>query len=184
MDKLGTDKVVSIYWFAVIVIIAGGVVAMAYSFYGAPYDVREVEGNILADKIADCLSNQGELNENLFVLESETRVFDEVFSENFFEECQLNFNSESDYNWDETMQYFSEINFYNISDTENPVFLISKGNSNFKGDCFIETKKGKDYEKLAKCTEKRFYAVDPVSGKQYLIKILIAISKAEKNVKQ
>ena len=180
-NNRGTDKVISIYWFVVIVIIAGGVFAMVYSFYGAPYDVREIEGNVLADKIADCLSVQGKLNENLFNSNGE---FDENFSLDFFKECNLNFNSESDYDWDKTIQYFSEINFYNVDDVENSVYLISKGNSNFRADCFIEDKKNKDYENLAKCVEKRFYAVDSVFGKQYLIKILVAVGKGEKNVKQ
>ncbi len=66
ISKIGGDKVLSIYWFAIIVIVAGGVFGMAYNFYGAPYDVRELEGDVLSNKIADCISSQGYLNEKLF----------------------------------------------------------------------------------------------------------------------
>jgi hypothetical protein len=177
--KTGTDKVVSVYWFAVIVIIAGGVFAMAYSFYGHPYDVREIEGDILANKIADCISVQGRLNEKLH---SESGGFDGNFSDDFYSICNFNFNSESDYGWDKTAQYFTEINFYNLSDTENSVFEIKKGNMNYKQDCYMTDKKNKDYKKFAKCSEKRIYALDD-SGKQYLIKILAGVAKTEKNVK-
>mgnify|MGYP001565168578 CR=1 FL=1 len=41
----------------------------------------------------------------------------------------------------------------------------------------------REYNKLAKCTERRFYALNE-GGKQYLIKILSVIGKSEKNVRQ
>lgn len=178
-NRKGTDKVVSIYWFAVVVIIAGGVFAMAYTFYGSPYDVREIEGEVLADRVADCLSSQGRLSEKLFDSKGN---FDENFTKDFFKFCDLNFNSETDYEWDKTIQYFTEVNFYVVDNAEISLFEINAGNLNFRGDCFIETKKGKEYEKLARCVEKRFYALDN-SGNQYLIKILVGVGKAEKNVK-
>lgn len=181
MNKKGTEKVVSIYWFAVIVIVAGGVFAMAYTFYGSPYDVREIEGGILSDQIADCISTQGILNEKLF---NSSGNFDKNFTQDFLEVCDLNFNSESDYGWDKETQYFSEINFYGVNDLENSEFRIQQGNLNLRADCFVENKKGKDYRALASCVEKRFYAVDSASsGNQYLIKVLVAVGKSEKNVK-
>jgi uncharacterized protein with PIN domain len=51
-----------------------------------------------------------------------------------------------------------------------------------KEDCFLETKKEKEYKKLVKCSEKRIYAVDD-SLNQYLIKILAGVGKFEKNVR-
>ena len=56
MNKLG-GKILSVYWFAILVIVAVGVIAMVFVFYGKPYDVRKAEGEILINKIADCLSS-------------------------------------------------------------------------------------------------------------------------------
>lgn len=177
--KIGSDKLISAYWFFVIILIAGGVFAMVYLFYGAPYDIREVESEILSDKVSDCISFQGKLNGNLF---NETGTFDSDFENNFFEECSLNFYAESENGWDREIQYFSEIFFYSVSDTNNSIFEIKNGNTNFVPDCFIENKKGKSYEHLVQCSEKKFYSVDD-SGKQYLVYVLVGVAKGEKNVK-
>ncbi len=45
------DKILSLYWFAVLIIVAGGIFGMVYVFYGSPYDVREIEANVLLNKI-------------------------------------------------------------------------------------------------------------------------------------
>lgn len=174
-NKKGADKILSIYWFVVLTLIAGGVFAMAYSFYGNPYDVRDIESQILADKVADCLSYGGRLN-TLFV---NNGFLVENSQENFLKECNINLNSESE--WDE-FQYFTSVKFYNLSEDSIVLFRIDEGNINFIADCDITNKKGKDYEKLVKCTEKRIYAVDNYNH-QFLIKILTGVRKSEKNVK-
>ena len=177
--KLGSDKVVSAYWFFIILLVAGGVFAMVYLFYGAPYDVRSIESEILSNKVSDCISFQGRLNKNLF---DETGGFDSDFENNFFEECSMNFYAEPENGWDKEQQYFSEVFFYSVNDFDNSVFEIKNGNTNFVPDCFIENKKGKSYENLVQCSEKKFYSVDD-SGKQYLIYVLVGVAKGEKNVK-
>ncbi len=65
MNKLGTDKIISIYWFAILFIVAAAVVYMASVFYGGPADVREIEANILINQVADCVSQGGYLKENI-----------------------------------------------------------------------------------------------------------------------
>jgi hypothetical protein len=178
-NKRGADKVLSVYWFVVLVLISGGVFAMAYSFYGVPYDIREVESEILADKTADCISYGGIINAGLI----DNGVLNNTFEDNFQEECNLDFNPTSE--WKE-MQYFVSIEFYNISDDTGNVdkinFEIKKGNINLISDCSIKTQKDKDYERMVKCTEKRLYSVDNYNH-QYLIKILSGVRKSEKNVK-
>jgi len=179
-NKIGGDKVISVYWFAIIVIVAGGVIAMVYTFYNSPYDVRELEGEILANKVADCVSFQGKLNKELFNLSSGN--FNENFSEDFFEVCKISFETENENSWEESEQFFVETVFYDLD--ENEIFSFSKGNLNLKSDCFIPDKKRKDYEKLSKCAEKRIYSVGiSEDEEQYLIKILVGVDKAEKNVK-
>jgi hypothetical protein len=178
--KIGGDKVISIYWFAIIVIVAGGVFAMAYNFYGAPYDVREIEVDVFSNKVSDCISFKGVLNKNLFNIS--TGDFDSSFEENFYEYCGLSFETEKEYLWENTNQYFTEVIFYDINGEE--LFKFFKGNINLKQDCFVKDKKGNEYDILSKCSEKRFYSVSPLNeDDQYLVSVLSGIRKSEKNVK-
>jgi hypothetical protein len=176
--KKGTDKVLSMYWFVVITIIAGGVLAMAYIYYGAPYDIRETEVNLFAEKISDCISMNGVIDSGFFF---EGELSSEIGNK-FIDKCNLNFNVEEDYVDNSEGQYFYEVEIYNVSNTKSPASVFYNGNLNLKGDCFIKKENGKDYSKLAKCTEERFYSLGE-NGKQYLIKILSVIDKSEKNVK-
>ena len=58
-NKIGADKILSVYWFAILFIVASGIFAMVYIFYGSPYDVRDIESNALKMQIANCLSQGG-----------------------------------------------------------------------------------------------------------------------------
>jgi hypothetical protein len=179
MNKQGTDKILSIYWFVILTLVAGGIFAMVYVFYGAPYDVRGIESEIFAEKIADCISRQGIIDSEFFV----DSTFNTKISETFMEKCNFNFKVEEGYGDVNKIQYFYEAEFYTPEDLVNPKFNFYDGNSNWKVDCFIKKENNKEYTKLAKCTEKRFYALNE-KGDQYLIKILSVIGKSEKNVKQ
>ena len=79
----------SIYWFAILIIVAGAVVAMVSLFYGTPYDVRDAEANIMINKVVNCLSEKGKLNQELF---NENKDFNENF--NLKEKCNLVFETE------------------------------------------------------------------------------------------
>ena len=178
-NKKGTDKILAIYWFVVLTIVAGGIFAMVYVFYGNPYDVRGVESEVLAERIADCISRQGTINSDFFA----GGDFNQDIKNTFSERCNFNFNVEEGYGDDGETEYFYEVEFYTLKDLTTPVFSFNDGNVNWKGDCFIKKENGKDYVRLAQCTEKRMYALSKGGG-QYLIKILSVIGKSEKNVKQ
>ncbi len=165
------DKVISIYWFAIILIVAGGIFAMVYVFYGAPYDVREMESEILINQVADCVSYAGRIDTGL--------ISNGQFNQNsadFLERCYLMFNSSE---WEEE-QYYTMVSFYKIEDLNTPLLTVTKGNNKWATYC--EVQENKEYEKLTKCVKKSFYSLDD-SNNQYIIKILAAVSKAEKNVK-
>lgn len=166
MNNKKGDKLISIYWFAILILVAGGVSAMVYIFYSAPYDIREMEATILNNKIADCISQKGEF---------EMEFLEKDFQDNFLEKCHLNFDVEDENDWGNTGQYYLDVKIYDI----NMISLadFNKGNKNLVSSCKIASE---DYEKLAKCVEGRFYAY---GDKQYLIKILSIIRKSEKNVK-
>ncbi|MBU4308231.1 MAG: hypothetical protein KJ566_00340 [Nanoarchaeota archaeon] len=163
-----TDKIISVYWFAILVLVAGGIIAMVSVFYNSSYDVREIEANILSNKIGNCFSNVGYLKQEVF---NNGNFL--INQDNFLEKCNLNFNST-----EEGLQYFSQVNFFKGNDLENSFFEVAQGNKNLKADCSIL----KDYEKISKCVEKSFFTLDK-SGNLYLIKILSVIDKSEKNVK-
>ena len=57
MNKRGAEKIISVYWFVILFLVAGTIAYSVSIFYGNPYDVREIESNILANKIADSNSN-------------------------------------------------------------------------------------------------------------------------------
>lgn len=135
------DKIISVYWFAILFIVTAAVVYMASLFYGAPYDVREIEANILAEHIANCLAEGGYLRQGI--------LNNENFKENFLEECNLIFNVEDVYGWKEQEQYYLSVSFYEF-DQNLPSgigdllpFNISKGNVNLKIASSLEDLKEK-----------------------------------------
>jgi len=172
MNRKGEEKIISVYWFFILVIVAGGILLMVNAFYNDPYDVREIEASILSEKIADCISLSGKMNPDLI---SSTGIFKEEFKDNFLKRCSLNFDSGE--KWTE-IQYYAEINFYKYNYPTKNVFNISKGNQNWKADCDLDSKK---YKKLVVCNEKEFYSVDD-AGTIYVVKILSMVRKAEQNV--
>lgn len=179
MDKKGTDKILSIYWFLILTLVAGGIFAMVYVFYGAPSDVRGIEADLLAQKLADCVSKNGLIEENLLL----NGEFNPAVTSYFTNGCDITFKVEEGYGEETEIQYLYKIEFYRIRDVVNPQFVISDGNLNWENECYIEKSNSKDYLKLVKCKERRFYAVDN-ENQQYLIKILSGVGKSEKNVKK
>ena len=139
------DKIISVYWFAILFIVASAVVYMAALFYGAPYDVRGIEAEILTDKVADCLSQGGYLKEGV--------LGNEAFENNFLDECNLNFEVEEAYGWEEQEQYYLEINFYefdqsNLDSLGERISKIVKGNVNLKTSFLLEQSKEKDKKEM------------------------------------
>lgn len=165
------DKILSVYWFAILLLVAGGLFAMVYVYYGSPYDIRETEANILMNNVADCVSYAGKLKEGLV---SEGK-FSEDFKNNLLRECNLNFKTT-----EQEEQYYVELNFYKVEDLSKSPFLMSAGNSKWKSQCGIQNDKGE--EKLPKCIEKSFYSLD-YANNQYITKILAVVNNGEKNVK-
>ncbi|MFH1325419.1 MAG: hypothetical protein ABIH49_01455 [archaeon] len=89
MHKKGADKIISVYWFAILTLVAGGIFAVVYSFYSFPYDVRNIEADLMTGKVADCLSENGRISSDIFsgevVADYETVERDACTSQ---EDCQ------------------------------------------------------------------------------------------------
>ena len=129
------DKIISVYWFAILFIVAAAIVYMAALFYGAPYDARGIESDILTNQIADCLSQGGYLKESI--------SWDDNFKDKFLEECNLNFDVEDTYGWGAQEQYYVEVGLYEFNqDLEDgiggEIFSFVEGNVNLKTFFILE----------------------------------------------
>ena len=165
LDKRGTDKIISVYWFAILFIAAAAVSYMVISFYGKPYDIRELEAHALTNKAADCISQNGYLRED---------IFSENFKSNLIEMCDFNFDTEATF---EGSQYYLGVDVYK---NNAAVLSTSQGNKNLVSSCGIE--KEIERERLATCIEREFYSLN--SEKEILlVKVTSIVRKTEKNVK-
>ena len=79
-NKKGS-KILSVYWFVILAIVAGGIITIVLIFYGKPYDVRNIEAEIIVNKIVDCLSDEGKLRT-------------EINNKNILQECSFVLNGD------------------------------------------------------------------------------------------
>jgi hypothetical protein len=178
MNKKGAEKIISVYWFIILILVAGGIYGMVYVFYDHPYDIRELEANILINNIADCISQKGVIDNQIF--NATSGDVDENFKNNFLDVCKINFKVENEFDWNKNEQYYIGVSFYSVENLDKPFSIISKGNTKLVSDCDIKDKKV--FGILSKCVKKRFYSVTK-ENKQILIDVLSIVRKTEKNVK-
>tara|TARA_Y100000310_G_scaffold273513_1_gene289011 strand:+ start:39 stop:560 length:522 start_codon:yes stop_codon:yes gene_type:complete len=172
MDRRG-EKVVSVYWFAILFIVAGAVVYMVGVYYGEPYDVREMEAGLLINQVADCLTEGGFAG----VLSEEYK------GNNLLDTCKINLEVEDTESWDDDQFYLEiKVSDFMVSDLilipsgiGDPIDETSFGNSNLKSNC---DKEGRNFPI---CLERSFYTVDESGTNSYAIKILSVVRKTEKN---
>jgi hypothetical protein len=172
MKKKGADKMISVYWFFIIALVAGGIVMMVNAYYGKPYDVRGMESKILAEKVSDCIYPGGKLNPSLI---SVNGIFKQEFSDNFLTRCGLNFDSGKEF---EKEQYYVRVDFLGQENSKKSVFRIEEGNQNFVPDCTI----AEGGKKIAVCQNETIWVNAP-DNKVYFVKILTIVGNTKKNVK-
>jgi len=61
INSRGGERVLSIYWFLIFLVVAIAVVSGVYIFFSKPIDVREAEAGILNDKLINCFIENGKL---------------------------------------------------------------------------------------------------------------------------
>lgn len=165
-NKRGGDKIISVYWFVILFLVAAGVSYMVFSFYGKPYDVRGVEVNALTNRVADCISEGGYLKKEILA---------PSFSDNFLVNCNLNFEVEDVYGWREQGQYSVEVEILDFnSQPKIKVSEASAGNKNLKDSCETPGKY------MPVCLKRSFYSIDR-ENVQYQVNILSIVRKIEKN---
>ena len=165
------EKIISIYWFAILFIVAAAIVYMAALFYGDPYDIRALEADILTDKIAECFSKGAEGTDEGGYLN------EEINQENFLQECDLTFDVGGIQGSGERGLYYIGVSVleFGIPNPET-VLEIEEGNINLKLSCGLSDGSGT----LPYCLERSFYILDRAENR-YEINILSAVRKTEKD---
>lgn len=166
------DKLISVYWFVILVLVATCIVLMVNTFYGNPYDVRNIESNILAQDAANCISFGGQVNPLLMTPQG---VFRPDFRDKFMQRCSLNFTVAGSFT---PTPYYLRMTFALQGETNHILFNISEGNSNLVPDCSI--KSNQNSPKLSKCSQKEFF-MKAQNNKVYLVKILAIVNKVNQN---
>lgn len=169
--KKGADKMISVYWFLIITLVAGGLVLMVNAYHGKPYDVRDVEAKMLSQKVADCIYFGGEVNPELMAVNG---VFKESFRDSFLNNCNLNFDPVDDF---EHEQYYVLVNFYKDKGDDEAVFSLKAGNENYVPDCHIE----EGSKKISVCSTNDFW-MNSIDNDAYYVEILSIVSKTDENV--
>ena len=138
MNKKAGEKLLSIWWVFVLVVIGVGIVSGVAIYHSKDININGVEAEVMAGKIINCIIDNGYLNPN-------------VLNENFdiFQECNLGknmFGNGSDF-------YFSVF----IFDNEELLKKISFGGLSIEKECEVSNAVTAQY--FAKCSRKDGFAI-------------------------
>ena len=122
--KRSDGKLLSIWWFAILTIIAVGVVSGTLIFFSNKIDVRLYESDVLANKIVKCLAPNGFIDE-LFL--KDTAVKPDIL-----ERCNLNKNRLDAVG----SNYFIKISVFDSVDSLART-EVQYGNGAFDSDCKV-----------------------------------------------
>ncbi|MFA6023011.1 MAG: hypothetical protein WC781_02910 [Candidatus Pacearchaeota archaeon] len=139
-NKKGDEKILSIWMFFIWIIIGMAIVAGVYLYYGSPQDVREIQSKILADKIAECILINSQLDKNYL-----NSNFDLVSY------CKIN-----------TEMISNGKIYFNVSvvDRTSGILLrenIIRGDSNFQVMCSLNA--NKNSQNIAKCASETYSGI-------------------------
>jgi len=159
-NKKADERVLSVYWFVILVIIAVGVVSGVIHVFGANLDIREAEAGLLRDRIVDCLVHQGNLKSEVY------NSLESANDESLLQICNIDINDKTAKYKDAEQQYAIKIDFKEFG---NQAFFVA-----------CDPKK----ENVPKCIETTIYVLEEgekIEGGFLTIKT--AVAKIEKNVK-
>lgn len=174
LEKQAEEKMISVYWFVIVVLIAGAVVAMVSTFYGDPYDVRDVEANLMINKFSECVSDSGKLNEDFL---NQSHLKDNVSLKSV---CGFVFEKSSGQAGNQRSEYYLESQFYEV-ESEKSLANYSAGSRAFKAQCRTQNET-QNHEGFAKCVNRTVYVANDTES-AYEVNVLAAVSKSDKNVK-
>ncbi len=137
-NKKAGEKLLSIWWVFVLVVIGIGVVSGVAIYHSKDISVNGVEADVVAGKVIDCIIDNGYLNPNLL-------------NENFdiFQECSL-----------EKGMFVNQSYFYLsvfVFDNEALVKKIAFGSMSIEKECEISNAITAEY--FAKCSRKDGFGI-------------------------
>ncbi len=154
MNKLGGEKLLSIWWFFCLALVLVGVIFGVVLFYGGEYDIRSQEAGALYGNFFSCF-----VKDNAFL---DSNVLDKDFD--IFKECKIN----SELFKKEGSKFFFKVGVYD----ESSVLIVDEilmGDYSLEKNC--ANLEGIDAEAFPKCsagTEFFFYVEDNMIKKGYL----------------
>jgi len=142
-NKKAATKLLSIWWFAILLIIAVGIIIGTSIFFSKKIDVRLLESDIIAAKLTDCVIDA----RGVIDLEA-LNLKDDAAKGSFLEKC--GFNSEI---ISSSSDYFARINLYEAGSNPpkeimSPIYF---GNSAFEGDCPVGASASYGANYFARC---------------------------------
>lgn len=142
MNKRGGEKILSIWWFLCIALVAGAVVIGVALFYSMEVDVRPVEANVLAEKVLDCVNKNGFVD------------IEYVNNSELLDECDLNRNV---FGLDSKLFFKLE-----ILKGSTTLITVKRGQNQMEKDCDVASL-SENYPKCALKSEK-VLSYNPQSG--------------------
>jgi hypothetical protein len=125
-NKRGGEKILSIWWFAVLAIVGATIVVGVVMVYSADVDTRGLESSILAERVSNCIVSDGVLKPGL--VGANSGKFD------FFSECGLDKNF-----FEQSGLFYVEVNIKNLSGSKlSGPFDV--GAAALKEDCLVTKK--------------------------------------------
>ena len=158
MNKKADSKLLSIWWFAVLTVIAGGVIMAVLIFQSAKIDVRVAEVDILSAKIINCVLDKGYFN------------FEFVSGKmDIFKVCGLNEDVLVEHG-----NYFIKLGL--VDNDGKDIFSEQRyGNSALEGDCRIQQAlfSARTY---ARCSENSVFGLDS-DKREIVLSMILASNK-------
>lgn len=161
INKRGGERLLSLYWFLIFIIIAIGVVSGVFIFNKAQVDIRNAEGNILADKIVNCFVKNGEVNKDLL---------DKTTGETISSTCGLVLEDKTG-RYTDSEQYFVSVLFNENGNQK----LIQTKRTDFIPFCGQEKSK----KNIPLCVDKKLVVLS--GNKLGTLEVLVIVRKVEQN---
>jgi len=157
MNKKADEKYLSIWMFLIWVIIGVSIVLGVLMFYSVQGDVRQIEAQLLADKLSLCLISNFNYAE---ILKSDFDIYSK---------CGLNKDI-----FDKGGLYYFNINI--TGENSGQLGKIIFGGNNWKTECDYQfIKEESDREKnFPQCAKQDSFVVDSKTNKKYTVSIVAA----------
>jgi hypothetical protein len=152
--KRGEEQILSLWWFVMLGIVGGGIVAGTFAFYSMDWDLRPVQAQAISGRIFECISENGFLKNEVFISNKEE------LKKFFSEECFLR----------DSLDIYVELFFE--GERENFVF----GAPSMKESCLLDlegkSQLGKYFPKCYSRSANLLYLVD---GERKIISLRVIV---------